>query len=177
MRSFNPPHLPDHLGDALSGLLDGELAADQAQAARSHLGGCPSCAEELLAVGQARTWLRALPPVEAPFGFYERLAPMWPAPAPTRQERRLSPFEARQKPSSFRHQAPPERANLRRRAGLVAVGAAAATAAVLGVGTPRESPVSPSAPQVARAHGNSPSVATDVLSKLAPMGVPVSFRR
>ena len=67
--------MPDafHLGDLLSALLDGELAPGQAEAARAHLAGCPLCSAELDAVGGARAWVRGLPPVDPPFGLYERM--------------------------------------------------------------------------------------------------------
>ena len=146
--------LDPHLGDALSGLLDGELPAPQQEAARAHLLGCPTCAEELRAVGQARDWVRALPPVEPPFGFYERALPEG-------RGARIHAFTP----------------SLRRRAGLAALGAAAAAATVLGVGTPRPAPVSPAVPRLVEAHAASASVGADLLSKLAPAGVPVSFGR
>lgn len=53
-----------HLGDALSALADGQLAADEAAAARAHLGACASCAAELRAVEEVRTLVRGLGPVE-----------------------------------------------------------------------------------------------------------------
>jgi anti-sigma factor RsiW len=142
-----------HLGDVLSGLLDGELPALQREAAQAHLLGCPACADELRSVAQARDWVRALPPVEPPFGFYER----------TLRDGRRAPFGV----------AP----SLRRRAGLAALGAAAAAVTVLGVGSPRQSPVSPAVPRLVEAHATSASVGADLLSKLAPVGVPVSFGR
>jgi len=162
MTEFDPAPPMRHLGDALSGLLDGELPGAHEDAALAHLAGCLSCAAELSVVRQARTWVRALPAVDAPVGFYERIL----------VDR---PFE----PSTFgRRSAPPlHTANLRRRAGLIAVGAAAAAVTVLGVATPRQSPVSPAVPRLVEAHATSASVGADVLGKLAPMGVPVSFGR
>jgi len=145
MSFAGPSGLSDHLGDALSGLLDGELGTGREEAAMAHLAGCTRCAEELLAVRQARTWVRALPPVDAPFGFYERVLL--------------------------------ERNQLRRRAALVAVGAAAAAVTVLGVGSPRQSPVSPAVPRLVEAHAGGASVGADLLTKLAPIAVPVSFGR
>lgn len=175
--SFAGPYGPsDHLGDALSGLLDGELAAGREETATAHLAGCSRCAEELLAVRQARTWVRALPPVDAPFGFYERLLlDRQPVPGgPFGRVAQASPFArqslARQSPEALR-------AQLRRRAGLVAVGAAAVAVTVLGVGSPRPSPVSPSVPQLIETHAGSSSVGADLLTKLAPVAVPVSFGR
>ena len=145
----------DHLGDALSALLDGELPRPQEETVRAHLAVCPACAEELLAVRQARSWVRALPPVEPPFGFYERM--LRDAPLP------LGAFGAQ--PS------------VRRRAGLAALGAAAAAVSVLGIGSPSPRPVSPPVPRLVEAHATSASVGADLVSKLAPVGVPVSFGR
>jgi anti-sigma factor RsiW len=139
-----------HLGDSLSALLDGELSRPHEEAARAHLAVCPDCAEELVAVQQARSWVRGLPPVDPPFGFYERIlrgAPLMP------------------------------RSAFRRRAVTAALGAAAAAATVLGVGSPSPRPVSPSVAQLVEAHAAGASVGADILSKLAPAGVPLSFGR
>jgi anti-sigma factor RsiW len=149
---------PSHLGDALSALLDGELPGPQQAAAHVHLAGCPACARELQAVSQARTWVRALPPVDPPFGFYERML-LGRAPVPAGAV-------------AFAN-----RAGLRRRAGIAAFGAAAAAVTVLGVGSPSARPVSPAVPRLVEAHAASASVGADLLSKLAPAGVPVSFGR
>lgn len=162
MTVSGPQGPSDHLGDALSGLLDGELSAGQEEAALAHLAGCQACAEELSGVRQARAWVRALPPVDAPFGFYQRVLP----------DRRLETSRfGRRQPSAVGP------AQLRRRASLVALGAAAAAVTVLGVGSPPPSPVSPAVPRLVEAHASSASVGADLLSKLAPMGVPVSFGR
>jgi anti-sigma factor RsiW len=64
---------PVHPADALSALLDGELSREEAGRVRAHLTECDECTIELEQVQVARTWLRALPTVEPPFGFYERL--------------------------------------------------------------------------------------------------------
>ncbi|HEV2760844.1 MAG TPA: zf-HC2 domain-containing protein [Acidimicrobiales bacterium] len=146
----------DHLGDALSALLDGELPSTQERAARAHIADCPDCAHELLAVTEARTWVRALPLVEPPFGLYERMLL-------ERPQRVGATFDAR--------------AALRRRAGIAAFGAAAAAVTVLGVASPSQPPVSPAVPRMVEAHATSASVGADLLSKLAPVGVPVSFGR
>ena len=145
-----------HLGDALSALLDGELSVAQQEAARAHLAACPECADELAAVGQARSWVRGLPQVDPPFGFYERILLDRPVPRP-------APFGVG-----------PAR---RRRAGLAALGAAAAAVTVLGVGSPAARPVNPTMPQLVEAHAASASVGADLLSKLAPVGAPISFGR
>jgi hypothetical protein len=57
------------------------------------------------------------------------------------------------------------------------VGAAAAAVTVLGVGSPSPRPVSPSVAQLVEAHAAGASVGADILSKLAPVGVPLSFGR
>lgn len=145
----------DHMGDVLSALLDGELPAAQQELVRAHVDACPGCAEELAAVDQARTWVRSLPPVEAPFGFYERML----------LDQRHIAAAMRARPA------------VRRRAGLAALGAAAAAATVLGIGSPSPRPVSPSVPRLVEAHATSASVGADLLSKLAPVGVPVTFGR
>lgn len=145
-----------HLGDALSALLDGELPPSHEAAAQAHVAGCPACAQELLAVTQARSWVRALPPVEPPFGLFERMLLERPQPVP-------GAFGAR--------------TSVRRRAGVAAVGAAAAAVMVLGLGSPTQPPVSPAVPRMVEAHAASASVGADLLSKLAPVGVPVSFGR
>ena len=145
-----------HLGDLLSALLDGELAPSQEQAARAHIAACPDCSQELAAVGQARSWVRALPPVDPPFGLYERMLL-------DGQPLVRGGFG--------------DLASLRRRAGLAAAGAAAVAVTVLGVGSPSPRPVSPAVPRLVEAHATSASVGADLLSKLAPVGVPVSFRR
>jgi anti-sigma factor RsiW len=53
-----------HLGDLLSALVDGELPAGDASAARAHLGGCPACRTELAATERARALVRGLPLVD-----------------------------------------------------------------------------------------------------------------
>ena len=144
-----------HLGDTLSALLDGELPAAQQEVAQAHVAACPACAEELAAVRQARSWVRALPPVDPPFGFYERML--------LDRARPVVPVGAR--------------TATRRRAGLAALGAAAAAATVLGIGSPSPRPVSPSVPRLVEAHATGASVGADLLSKLAPVGVPMTFGR
>jgi anti-sigma factor RsiW len=69
-----------HLGDALSALLDGELSADDDAAARAHLDACPTCRAALADEAGVRAAVRALPPVDAPFGFYERVLRSGPDP-------------------------------------------------------------------------------------------------
>jgi hypothetical protein len=62
-----------HLGDELSALLDGELTADERATVEAHLAGCDACMVELEATRVVRDRLRRAPPVDPPFGFYERM--------------------------------------------------------------------------------------------------------
>lgn len=142
-----------HLEEALSALLDGELPGPSEEEARAHLATCPYCADELRAVDQARRWVRSLPAVDPPFGFYDRVV--------------LTSA------TSFASAGP----GLRRRAGLAALVAAAAAVTVLGIGSPGPGPVRPAVSRLVEAHAASASVGADLLSKLAPVGVPVSFGR
>jgi anti-sigma factor RsiW len=148
----------DHLGDRLSGLLDGELAEREAQQARRHLDACPRCSEELQAVGEAREWLRHLPPVEPPAEFAERLL----ASDPT--------LLTRPRPAPV--------VSLRgRRAAVAAVaGLAAAAAAVLGFLPAPDPPAEPQVTRLVEAHATA-GQGSDPLSRLVPVGIPVSFGR
>jgi anti-sigma factor RsiW len=69
--------MTQHLGDELSGLLDGELSADEAAAAHAHLAGCALCTAELAAFDRTRSLVRALPSVDPPSGRVD-LAPRRP---------------------------------------------------------------------------------------------------
>jgi anti-sigma factor RsiW len=153
-----PPSADGHLGDRLSGLLDGELPEPEAQQARQHLAACPSCSQELQALSEARAWLRHLPSVEPPAAFRERL--LAGDPSLVEATRAVTPMTSR-----------------RRRAAVAALaGCAAAAAALLGL---FPAPAPPAEPQVARlveAHATA-GQGGDPLSRLVPMGVPVSFGR
>ena len=65
-----PP--PDSF-ELLSAYLDGELTPTEAAQVHDLLERSPEHQAELARVEQARTWLRALPPVDPPDGFIERL--------------------------------------------------------------------------------------------------------
>lgn len=143
-----------HLGDLLSALLDHELSMEEEAAARLHLDECTGCVAELENVRVARGWVRGLPAVEPPFGFLEQIVF---GPQPNRYVARPS---------------------VRRRVGVAALAASAAAAvALIGVTPPRESPVSPSVARLVEAHATGASVDNDPLSRLAPLGVPVSLGR
>ncbi|MBV9411696.1 MAG: zf-HC2 domain-containing protein [Acidimicrobiia bacterium] len=62
-----------HPGDLLSAYLDGELTPREADGVRAHLDGCVECRRELEFIGEARTFVRDLPPVDPPFGLFERM--------------------------------------------------------------------------------------------------------
>jgi anti-sigma factor RsiW len=62
-----------HPGDLLSALVDGELTPREEQGVRAHLEECADCGRELRLIGEARTLVRDLPPVDPPFGFFERM--------------------------------------------------------------------------------------------------------
>lgn len=62
-----------HPGEALSALADGELPAGERSVVAAHVEGCPECAGELRALRAVRDALRALPAVEPPPGFPDRL--------------------------------------------------------------------------------------------------------
>ncbi|MDP8937936.1 MAG: zf-HC2 domain-containing protein [Actinomycetota bacterium] len=138
-----------HLGDLLSALLDGELPPSAEAAARAHLAGCEACAAELDATRAVRLAVRALPAVEPPFGFYERM-----------------------RPSSR-----PWWRDHRRTVAAALAGSAAASALFLGASSAPQQPVSPSVATLIEAHATSASVSGDVLSTLTPAGVPVSLGR
>ncbi len=151
-----PPGAAGHLGDLLSGLLDGELGEAEAEAARRHLAACANCSQELEAVGEARAWLRQLPPVELPRGFGQRLQRADPALVePVGGVAVISPR--------------------RRRTAVAALaGCAAAAAAVLGLFPAPDPPAEPQVTRLVEAHATS-GVGGDPLSRLVPVGVPVSF--
>ena len=141
--------MSDHLGDLISALLDGELSPTAVSEAERHLAACATCAGELADVRTARAWVRGLPPVEPPAGFYERI---------------------------LRAEGPEHRPSVRRKV-LAFAGSAAAAVALVSVAAPRQAPVSPSVNRMVEAHATGASLSSDPLSRLAPLGVPVSFRR
>jgi anti-sigma factor RsiW len=143
----------EHLGDLLSALLDGELDGPIAAAAQAHLGTCAICTVELDDVRLARTWVRELPALEPPAGFFERVL----------EDSEGSP-------------SPRRRGSWWAAIGALAASAAAAVALV-GLASPREPSVTPPVARLVEAHATRASVGDDPLSHLAPIGIPVSFRR
>ncbi|MEZ5145128.1 MAG: hypothetical protein R2726_21850 [Acidimicrobiales bacterium] len=64
--------IADERGAQLSALLDGELGPDEEAEVRAWLERTPEAQAELAELAEVRSWLRELPPVDPPFGFYER---------------------------------------------------------------------------------------------------------
>lgn len=56
--------MPEHLGELISALADGQLEHAEEVAALDHLAGCERCAAELAATRTVRALVRALPLVE-----------------------------------------------------------------------------------------------------------------
>jgi len=139
-----------HVGDAISALLDGEVDPFEAAGIEAHLAACSACAAEAEEVSWARDRIRALPPVVPPPGV---LRPEGGAVVTLRLPRR-------------------------RAWGAVAVAAAAAFVGVLALaGQPAPNgPARPSVAGLVAEHGTA-SPAPDLLTGLAPVAVPVSFRR
>lgn len=71
---------PEDWRDLLSALLDGELPPEEEARVRALVDASPEAQEELASLAQVRTWVRDLPAVDPPFGFYERM--LRPAAAP-----------------------------------------------------------------------------------------------
>jgi hypothetical protein len=61
------------LHDLLSALLDGELSAAETAEVRAYVERSPDAQADLDALARVRSWVRDLPEVDPPFGFYERM--------------------------------------------------------------------------------------------------------
>ena len=68
-----PPAGGGHLDDLLSAYVDGQLSSVEQAVVDAHVASCPQCRAELDATRAAKNWVAELPPVEPPFGFYERM--------------------------------------------------------------------------------------------------------
>jgi anti-sigma factor RsiW len=162
-----------HLGDALSALLDGELPPDDEAPALYHLAACAACRAELDDVRTARAWVRALPSVEPPAGFIERLLADETGVGEDLEIGDEARVPAAASPTSLAAR----RRWTSRRALAALAASAAAGIGLLGLAHPREAPVSPAVAQLVEAHATGASLEGDPLSRLAPIGVPVTFTR
>jgi anti-sigma factor RsiW len=153
--------------EMLSAYLDGELDAATRAAVEARLSASPEWREELAEVRAARDAVRALPSLDAPDGFWDRVrtnvagagdevdavdaAPAVPVPlAPRRRRHRVAWFAA----------------------------AAAIIAGVVAVvALPHRSSVRPDVTAVVSAHGAQGSDAGDPVTMLAPVGPLGGFRR
>jgi len=183
-----------HLGDALSALLDGELGDAEAVAVRAHLATCSMCETELAEIGEARSWLRDLPPVEPPADFVERVSagsvpersagsvPERSAGSVPERNAGSVPERSAGPPASSQDatvtpigEAPGRRRQWR--AGVAAMSACAAvTIVVLGMAAPRDPPASPPLGRFIVAHEAEVGVG-DPVSELATAVVPLGFQR
>jgi anti-sigma factor RsiW len=64
--SWHDPRLGPHLGDILSGLVDGELTEGLRAAAEDHLALCPACGAELEGTARVRLLVAELPALAVP---------------------------------------------------------------------------------------------------------------
>src|SRR5215217_691121 len=67
--------IDEHLGDAVSALVDGELDAGERAAAEAHLAQCATCRDERDATTAMARALQSLPPVEPPAVALARFRP------------------------------------------------------------------------------------------------------
>lgn len=74
MTTFPPPPAPmPDPSELLSAYLDGELTPDEEAEVRNLLADSPERQAELAHLGEARTWVRGLGPVEPPEGFLDQV--------------------------------------------------------------------------------------------------------
>ena len=69
----SPPTGGGHLDDLLSAYVDEQLSSVERAVVDAHLSTCPRCRAELETIQVTKSWVTALPAVEPPFGFYERM--------------------------------------------------------------------------------------------------------
>lgn len=136
----------NHLTDGLSALLDGELSAHDADAAKAHLATCALCTAELAAIDRTRSLVRGLPPVDPPGILRLPEATDDTADAPAHR----SPVVA------------------------ALAGVAAAVALVLLQSVQVDRPVAPEVTRLVSVHAT--SGINDEPTQLAPAAVPVDFR-
>jgi hypothetical protein len=84
-----PPAPPEHPGELLSAYLDDELTAAERAHVEGHLESCAWCRADLDEEREIRSAVRALPTVEPPVGFYERILRDGPADPAQPKKRRF----------------------------------------------------------------------------------------
>jgi hypothetical protein len=89
MTDLPPPAPPGHLDELLTAYLDGEVDPDERAEVEAHLATCAFCRAELEEERAVRGAVRDLPPVDAPFGLYERLLRDGPEPEAKPRKRRI----------------------------------------------------------------------------------------
>lgn len=152
--------------DALSAYVDGELDADGRRVVEEALAASAGLRDVLAEVAEARTLVRGL---------------AWPSPPPGFWDRVAAAVAAHDDAGGAQPPAPvvgmaPRRARVGART-LLAAGAAAAVALVAGVALVPERPtgeVAPAVPAMVDAHATLASVDADPISRLAPIGIPMS---
>ncbi|HZP31409.1 MAG TPA: zf-HC2 domain-containing protein [Acidimicrobiia bacterium] len=155
--------------DALSAYLDGELTADARAEVEARLAGSAEWRSILDEVRAARAALRALPVVDPPAGFFERLLA------------EAEPVDAGVEPAGVGvadiEQARARRSPRRAR-WVAALGGAAAAAVVAAVlVAPRADRVRPSVASLTDAHAVRSSTGEDSVSSLAAVGKVTGFRK
>jgi anti-sigma factor RsiW len=87
--AWPPPPPPEHPEELLSAYLDGEVTPDERAYVEEHLTTCPSCRAEFDEERDVRAAVRELPPVDPPFGFFERILRDGPADPAQPKKRRF----------------------------------------------------------------------------------------
>ncbi|HEX9968955.1 MAG TPA: zf-HC2 domain-containing protein [Acidimicrobiales bacterium] len=141
--------MTEHVGEALSALVDGELSPAEEADVRAHLADCATCADELVAVERMRSLVRDLPVLDLPPVVVERV----------READR--PAAARHAPS--------------RVAAMAAAAVAAAASLLFAVMAPQSDTVNPPVERLVEVHATS-GVNGDPVTQLVPAAVPVSFQ-
>ncbi len=87
--AWPPPPPPEHPEELLSAYLDGEVTAAERAYVEEHLTTCARCRAEFDQERDVRAAVRSLPPVDPPFGFFERILRDGPADPAQPKKRRF----------------------------------------------------------------------------------------
>jgi anti-sigma factor RsiW len=87
--AWPPPPPPEHPEELLSAYLDGEVTAAERAYVEEHLTTCARCRAEFDHERDVRAAVRSLPPVDPPFGFFERILRDGPADPAQPKKRRF----------------------------------------------------------------------------------------